>query len=49
MLGEYVNDSGQFARITTFMTDIDTQRMEEIEAELKREIAKIFPLIAIPI
>ena len=44
VLGEYVNDSGQFARMTTFMTDIDTQRMEEIEAELKREIAKIFPL-----
>ena len=37
VLGEYVNDSGQFARMTTFMTDIDTQRMEEIEAELKRK------------
>ena len=25
------------------MTDIDTDRMEEIEQELKREITKIFP------
>ena len=39
----YVDDTGQYARMTTFMTDINTQRMEEIEAELQREIAKIFP------
>ena len=43
VLNNYVDDTGQFARITTFMTDIDTDRMEEIEQELKREITKIFP------
>ena len=43
VLSNYVDDTGQYARLTTFMTDIDTDRMEEIEQELKREIAKIFP------
>lgn len=43
ILGNYVDATGQYARVTTFMTDIDTQRMEEIEAELKHEISKIFP------
>lgn len=43
VLNNYVDDTGQFARLTTFMTDIDTDRMEEIEQELKREIVKIFP------
>ncbi len=43
VLSNYVDDSGQYGRLTTFMTDIDTQRMEEIELELKREIDKIFP------
>ena len=40
VLTGYVDDTGQYAR-DTFMTDINTQRME-IEAELQREIAKIF-------
>lgn len=43
VLNNYVDETGQYARLTTFMTDIDTDRMEEIEQELKREIAKIFP------
>ena len=43
VLNGYVDDTGQYARMTTFMTDINTQRMEEIEAELQKEIAKIFP------
>ncbi len=43
VLTNYVDETGQFARMTTFMTDIDTDRMEEIEKELEREIAKIFP------
>ena len=43
MLTNYVDETGQFARMTTFMTDIDTDRMEEIEKELEREIAKVFP------
>ena len=43
VLGNYVDETGQFARLTTYMTDIDTERMEAIEKELKREIHKIFP------
>lgn len=43
VLNNHVDDTRQYARLTTFMTDIDTERMEEIELELKREIAKIFP------
>lgn len=43
VLENYVDKSGQFARLTTYMTDIDTERMEAIEKELKREISKIFP------
>lgn len=43
VLKNYVDDTGQYARMTTFMTDIKTDRMEEIEIELNKEIAKIFP------
>lgn len=43
LLGNYLDDTGQYARMTTFMTDIDTERMEEIEEELLREIRTIFP------
>ena len=43
ILSNYVDETGQYTRMTTFMTDIDTERMEEIEIELKREVAKIFP------
>jgi predicted RND superfamily exporter protein len=43
LLNGYVDGTGQFGRITTFMQDIDTERMETIEAELKKAIAKIFP------
>lgn len=43
VLTNYVDETGQFARMTTYMTDIDTDRMEAIEKELEREIAKIFP------
>ena len=44
VLENYVDETGQYARLTTYMTDIDTDRMEEIEKELKREISKIFPV-----
>ena len=43
LLSGYVDRTGQFGRITTFMQDIDTDRMETIEAELKKAITKIFP------
>ena len=43
VLTNYVDATGQYARMTTYMTDIDTDRMEKIEMELNREVAKIFP------
>ena len=37
-LNGYVDGTGQFGRITTFMQDIDTERMETIEAELRKKL-----------
>jgi len=42
-LENYVDSTGQFARITTFMKDTETERFERIEEDLKSEIKKIFP------
>ena len=39
----FVDKENKIARITTFMKDISTIRIEEIEKELIREIDKIFP------
>jgi hypothetical protein len=38
-----VDSTGQFARITTFMKDTETERFDRIEEDLKSEIKKIFP------
>lgn len=43
ILETYVDSTGQFARMTTFMQDIGTEEMEEIEEELWPKIHKIFP------
>tara|TARA_R110002167_G_scaffold304613_5_gene508859 strand:+ start:201 stop:2603 length:2403 start_codon:yes stop_codon:yes gene_type:complete len=43
MLKNFVDSTGQTARITTFMRDVSTARMEEIEARLKENIDTIFP------
>ncbi|MDC0008217.1 MMPL family transporter [bacterium] len=43
MLRSFVDSTGQIARITTFMQDVKTERMEAIEATLNEDIAKIFP------
>src|SRR5690554_1086179 len=43
LLESYLDSTGQFARITTFMMDTETERMERIEEDLTAEIAKIFP------
>jgi predicted RND superfamily exporter protein len=43
LLKSFVDSTGQYARITTFMKDTPTDRMERIEEELRSEIAKIFP------
>lgn len=43
LLKDYVDSTAQYARITTFMMDTETDRMEEIEKDLNEDIAKIFP------
>jgi predicted RND superfamily exporter protein len=39
----YVDSTAQFNRVTTFMKDISTTRIEEIEVALSNEIDRIFP------
>ncbi len=43
LLKSFVDSTGQIARITTFMKDVKTTRMEAIEAKLLENIDKIFP------
>ncbi len=43
MMKSYVDSTGQFARITTFMRDENGDKMEAIEAEIKKEADKLFP------
>ncbi|PCE63196.1 efflux RND transporter permease subunit [Sediminicola luteus] len=43
LLSGFVDSTGQVARMTTYMRDMDTERMEEVEKDLLEEVAKIFP------
>ncbi len=43
LLSSYVDSTGQFARITTFMKDTEPDRFKRIEEDLNTEIAKVFP------
>ena len=43
LLKSFVDSTGQTARITTYMQDVKTERMEDIEKRLEESIAKIFP------
>lgn len=43
LMKSYVDSTGQYARITTFMKDIGTQEMAKIEKKLHARINKIFP------
>lgn len=43
LLKSFVDSTGQTARITTFMKDVKTERMEEIEQRLLENVEKIFP------
>lgn len=43
LLNAYVDTTGRYARMTTFMKDIGTEEMERIEAGLWPQINKIFP------
>ncbi len=43
MLSDFVDSTGQYARITTFMKDIGTDKMERIQEDLQNKIDKLFP------
>jgi len=43
LMSSYVDTTGRYARITTFMKDIGTDEMDRIEADLWPKINKIFP------
>ena len=43
LLASYVDTTGQYARITTFMKDTKTERFDRIEEDLRAKIKKIFP------
>lgn len=43
LMKSYVDSTGQYARITTFMKDIGTEEMERIEGKLQKKIDQIFP------
>ena len=43
LMSNFVDSTGRYARITTFMKDIGTDKMEVIEARIKQKIDKEFP------
>lgn len=43
LMKSYVDSTGQFARITTFMRDENGDAIPRIEAEIRKEAEKIFP------
>lgn len=43
LLKNFVDSTGQYARITTFMKDVGTDKMERIEENLQNKIDKVFP------
>lgn len=43
LLKNFVDSTGQYARITTFMKDIGTDKMKRIEEDLQTKIDKVFP------
>ncbi len=43
MLKNFVDSTGQYARITTFMKDVGTDKMQGIEERLKSKIDNVFP------
>jgi predicted RND superfamily exporter protein len=43
LMTSYVDSTGQYARITTFIKDENGEKMDGIEAQLKAKAAKLFP------
>ena len=42
-MASYIDSTGQYARITTFMKDVGTEEMERIEEMLAPKLDKLFP------
>jgi len=43
LMKSYLDKTGHYARITTFMKDIGTEEMAKVEAKLNKKITEIFP------
>ncbi len=43
LLSSYVDSTGQYVRVSTFMKDVGTEKMEELENTLYPKIDEIFP------
>ena len=43
LLNSFVDSTGQIARITTYMKDIGTEKMEDIKADIEKKVAKVLP------
>lgn len=43
LMKSYVDSTGQYARITTFMRDIGTEEMAKVEDKLRTKIDQVFP------
>ena len=43
LMKSYVDSTGQYARITTFMKDIGTEEMAKVEGKLRAKIDEVFP------
>jgi len=43
LLNTYIDSTGQYTRLTTFMQDIGTDKMERIEERINARIDKVFP------
>ncbi|AJR03134.1 efflux RND transporter permease subunit [Siansivirga zeaxanthinifaciens] len=43
LLDNFVDSTGRYARITTFMKDIGTDKMERIEEDIQMKVNKLFP------
>ena len=43
LMKSYVDSTGQYARITTFMKDIGTEEMAKVEGKLRKKIDLVFP------
>ena len=45
LMKSYVDKTGQYARITTFMKDIGTEEMAKVESRLQTKIEELFPKV----